>query len=114
MWGNGHSLTQTVSVCSGLRDFPGSGTFHAKHRKFWVKPDAMVNLKYQLYGTTVLEPRLAIGIKNLFYKYIIFDAERLLPGISSNKIFIRSTNICGGSTMFPKGWRYQDIPTRIV
>lgn len=105
VWGNGHSLTQTVSLCSGLRGFPGSSAFCAKRGKFWAKPDELVNLKYCLYGTTVLQSQLAIGIKNLFNKYITFNAEILLPGIYSNEIFIHSTNTCGRSIMFTGCWR---------
>lgn len=55
VWGNGPSLTQTVSVCSGLKGFPGSRTFRGKKAKFWAKQDRSVNLQYGLYSTTDLE-----------------------------------------------------------
>lgn len=106
-------LLPRPSVCSGLRRFPGSRTFHTPKRTLWAKQDESVIVKYGLYSTTVQESHLAIGIKNLFYKYILVDMEILLPRIDSNQMFIHPTNICGGSIVFTGRWRYQDTLSRI-
>lgn len=40
------SLTQTVSICLGLRGFPGSKIFHVKKGESGAKQDELVNLNW--------------------------------------------------------------------